>query len=123
MLLFLICFISCLFITTAQDAYRTMLTPQSCASLPFLIEHTWTMYGEAIPAADILNRMAKALDVSADYLLNETLQDKSADAISDEELLSQFRKIEQLPAQKKKLIKEFLDAFIFKSDLQKQLAQ
>ena len=81
------------------------------------------MYGEAIPAADILNRMAKALDVSADYLLNETLQDKSADAISDEELLSQFRKIEQLPAQKKKLIKEFLDAFIFKSDLQKQLAQ
>ena len=78
--------------------------------------------GEAIPAADILNRMAKALDVSADYLLNGTMQDKSADAISDEELLSQFRKIEQLPSNKKKLVKEFLDAFIFKSDLQKQLA-
>ncbi|PVD49397.1 transcriptional regulator [Terrimonas sp.] len=78
--------------------------------------------GEAIPAADILNRIAKALDVTVDYLLNGTLQDKSADAINDEELLSQFRKIEQLPAEKKKLVKEFLDAFIFKSDLQKQLA-
>jgi hypothetical protein len=50
-------------------------------------------------------------------------QDKSADAISDEELLFQFRKIEQLPAQKKKLVKEFLDAFIFKNNLQKQLTQ
>lgn len=49
-----------------------------------------------------------------------TLQDKSADAISDEELLSQFRKIEKLPDDKKKLVKEFLDAFIFKVDLQKQ---
>jgi transcriptional regulator with XRE-family HTH domain len=78
--------------------------------------------GEATPAADILNRIAKALEVSPDYLLNGTLQDKSADAISDEELLAQFRKIEKLPADKKKLVKEFLDAFIFKADLQKQLA-
>lgn len=73
-------------------------------------------------AADILNRIAKALDVTTDYLLNGTLQDKSADAISDEELLSQFRKIEKLPDDKKKLVKEFLDAFIFKADLQKQLS-
>ena len=61
------------------------------------------------------------MDVTTDYLLNGTLQDKSADAISDEEL-SQFRKIEKLPDDKKKLVKEFLDAFIFKADLQKQLA-
>ena len=79
--------------------------------------------GESVPAADILNRIAKALEVTTDYLLNGTLQDKSADAISDEELLLQFRKVEQLPASKKKLVKEFLDAFIFKSDLQKQLTQ
>ena len=78
--------------------------------------------GEATPAADILNRIAKALEVSTDFLLNGTSHDKSADVISDEELLSQFRKIEQLPTDKKKLVKEFLDAFIFKADLQKQLA-
>jgi transcriptional regulator with XRE-family HTH domain len=66
--------------------------------------------GESVPAADILNRIAKALDVTTDYLLNGTMQDKLADAITDEELLSQFRKVEQLPANKKKLVKEFLDA-------------
>lgn len=78
--------------------------------------------GEATPAADILNRIAKALDVTTDFLMNGTMQDKSAEAISDEELLSQFRKVEKLPADKKKLVKEFLDAFIFKADIQKQLA-
>ena len=57
-----------------------------------------------------------------DYLLNGTANDKSADAITDEELLIQFRKVEQLPTNKKKLVKEFLDAFIFKNDLQKQLS-
>lgn len=78
--------------------------------------------GEATPASDILNRIAKALDVTTDFLMNGTMQDKSAEAISDEELLSQFRKVEKLPTDKKKLVKEFLDAFIFKADLQKQLA-
>lgn len=73
--------------------------------------------GEAIPTSDILNRIAKAFDVTTDFLMNGTLQDKSAEAISDEELLSQFRKIEKLPAEKKKLVKEFLDAFIFKANL------
>jgi hypothetical protein len=71
----------------------------------------------------ILNRIAKVLDASTDHLLNGTLQDKSADAITDEELLSQFRKVEQPSAQKKKPVKELLDAFIFKNDLQKQLSQ
>ncbi|PVD53790.1 hypothetical protein DC498_04580 [Terrimonas sp.] len=100
------------------------LAPATRAFLTCFIAlvHMLAPSGEAIPAADILNRIAKALDVTVDYLLNGTLQDKSADAINDEELLSQFRKIEQLPAEKKKLVKEFLDAFIFRSDLQKQLA-
>jgi transcriptional regulator with XRE-family HTH domain len=78
--------------------------------------------GEANPSTDILNRIAKALEASPDFLMNGTLEDKSAEAISDEELLTQFRKIEKLPTDKKKIIKELLDAFIFKADLQKQLA-
>ena len=78
--------------------------------------------GEANPSTDILNRIAKALELSPDFLMNGTLQDKSAEAISDEELLSQFRKVEKLPNDKKKIVKELLDAFIFKADLQKQLA-
>jgi hypothetical protein len=59
--------------------------------------------------------LLNALDVYTDYLLNGASQDKSADAITDEELLSKFRKVELLPANRKKLVKEFLDAFIFKN--------
>jgi hypothetical protein len=48
---------------------------------------------------------------------------KSADAISDEKLLSQLRKFNNCPQTKRNLWKSFWNAFIFKSDLQKQLAQ
>lgn len=78
--------------------------------------------GEANPAADILNRIAQVLEVSPDWLMNGTLQDKAKETIEDEELLIQFRKIEKLPGEKKKIVKELLEAFIFKADLQKQLA-
>ena len=76
---------------------------------------------EAIPSADILNRIAKALEVSPDYLLNGTIQDKAKNSIKDNELLLQFEKIEKLPDNKKNLVKEFLDAFILKANLQQQL--
>jgi len=39
----------------------------------------------------------------------------------DNELLIQFKKVEKLPEDKKKLVKEFLDAFLFKDNVQKQL--
>lgn len=77
--------------------------------------------GEANPSADVLNRIAKALEISPDYLLNGTLSDKAVNALKDDELLIQFQKVEQLPEGKKKLVKEFLDAFIFKATVQ-QLA-
>jgi transcriptional regulator with XRE-family HTH domain len=78
--------------------------------------------GEANPSADVLNRISKALEVSPDFLLNGTLADKAVNTIQDEELLIQFRKVEQLSNDKKKLVKEFLDAFIFKANIQQQLA-
>ncbi len=40
--------------------------------------------------------------------------------VSDIVLLDQFKKVEQLPEPKKKLVKEFLNAFIMKADLQKE---
>lgn len=77
---------------------------------------------EAIPSADILNRLAKELDVTTDFLLNGTLNDKAKGSISDDDLLNQFKKVEQLPKDKKVLVKEFLDAFILKQDLQAKLS-
>ena len=76
---------------------------------------------ETVPSADVFNRIAKALEVSPDYLLNGTIQDKAKNNIQDTELLLQFEKVEKLNDSKKSLVKEFLDAFILKSTLQQQL--
>jgi hypothetical protein len=38
------------------------------------------------------------------------------------ELLSQFQKVEKLPNDKKMIIKELIEAFLFKSELQQKLA-
>jgi len=78
--------------------------------------------GEATPSASVLNRIAQALEISPDFLINGTLQDKADNSITDQELLIQFKKVEKLSSEKKKLIKEFLDAFLLKSSLEKQLA-
>lgn len=78
--------------------------------------------GEANPSSSVLNRIAQALNVSPDYLINGTLENKAENSISDTELLNQFRRVEKLPDDKKRLIKEFLDAFLLKDNLQQQLA-
>lgn len=78
--------------------------------------------GEAMPAADILSRIAETLDVSQDYLSNGTLQEKASAQITDQELLAQFRRVEQLSPAKKAIVKELLDAFLFKDHVKGQLA-
>ena len=74
--------------------------------------------GEAIPSSSVLNRIAQALDISPDYLMNGTLKDKAESTITDEELLIQFKKVEKLSKKEKELVKEFLGAFLFKSTVQ-----
>ena len=78
--------------------------------------------GDAKPSAEVLNRLAGALEVSPDYLMNGILDDKAEGSLSDQELLRQFKKVEQMPEDRKKLLKEILDAFILKTDLQQKLA-
>jgi len=74
--------------------------------------------GENKPTTQVLSKLANALSVSADYLMSGTIDENATKSISDKELLEQFKKIEQLPNQKKMLVKEFLDAFIMKAELQ-----
>lgn len=78
--------------------------------------------GDAKPSADVLNRLANALEVSPDFLMNGTLDDKTQSSLSDQELLFQFKRIENMPEDRKRLLKEILDAFILKTDLQQKLA-
>ena len=76
--------------------------------------------GENKPTTEVLVNLANALSVSADFLMNGTINENASQAISDKELLEQFKKVEQLPKDKKLLVKEFLDAFIMKAELQRK---
>lgn len=78
--------------------------------------------GENRPTTEVLNRMAEALEVTSDYLMNGSTEDVAGETISDKELLNLFKKVNTLPGEKKKLVKEFLDAFLFKNDIHQKLA-
>ena len=78
--------------------------------------------GDASPSADVLNKIARALEVSPDYLMNGTLDNKATELLKDERLLNQYKKIEALSDEKKNLLIEFLDGFIFKSTVKQQLS-
>ena len=76
----------------------------------------------AQPSAEVLNKIANALSVSTDFLISGSTDEQAENKLEDRELLSQFRKIEKFPSDKKEIIKELLDAFIVKTELQNKFA-
>ncbi len=78
--------------------------------------------GEHKPSTQVLSKIADALNVTSDYLMSGSLNDQAVNMITDKELLSQFQRLEQLPNNKKDIIKEVIEAFLFKSNIQQQLA-
>jgi len=78
--------------------------------------------GENKPTSDVLTKLANALGTTTDFLMDGSLNDKAKNVISDKELLSQFQRVEKLSNEKKNIVKELLDAFLIKTDLQQQFA-
>lgn len=76
---------------------------------------------KSTPSAQAVERLARALDTTADYLMTGGT-DASADDLADRELLRQFRAVQDLPPDDKHLVKTFLDAFVTKRRIQ-ELAQ
>ena len=76
----------------------------------------------AQPSADVLSRMASALDTSSDFLMTGSTKEQASNTLEDKDLLKQFRKVEQLPSDKKYIVKELLDAFLLKCDIQQKYA-
>lgn len=76
----------------------------------------------AFPSADVLSKIANALGVSTEYLLNGSSDNLADNSLTDKELLNQFKTIEQFPEAKKQIVKELIDAFILKTSLQEKLA-
>jgi len=69
------------------------------------------------PPADILRKLADAFNVSIDFIVYGNSEEKAQQSIKDNELLSQFKAVEQLNGKDKATIKDIIDAFIKRSKL------
>ena len=78
--------------------------------------------GENKPTTQELSKLADALDVTTDFLMSGSANEVAEGNISDKELLSLFKRVNTLSNDKKKLVKEFLGAFVLQSDLKEKLA-
>ena len=76
----------------------------------------------AVPSAEVLAKLADALNTTTDFLMHGSVQDKAASQIDDNELLHLFRSVEKMNNEDKSVIKTVIDALITKRQLQ-QLAQ
>lgn len=74
--------------------------------------------GASRPSGDTLKRLADALGVTSDYLLDGATDEAAKAKFQDRELLKQFQEVEQLPDEDKNVVKKLLDAFLTKKQLQ-----
>jgi len=75
------------------------------------------------PPADVLKRLSDVLDTSVDFLINGDKDQKAKEALKDNELLVQFKAIEKLPKEKQSIIKDLIDAYLFRTNIQQQLSR
>jgi transcriptional regulator with XRE-family HTH domain len=74
--------------------------------------------GSSRPGGDTLKRLADALGVTSDYLLDGAADEAAKARFEDRELLKQFQEVERLPEEDKHVVKKLLDAFLTKKQLQ-----
>jgi len=65
-----------------------------------------------------LKRLADVLGVSGDYLLEGAADEAAKARFEDRELLRQFEEVQALPPRDKEIVKELLDAFLTKRQIQ-----
>lgn len=76
----------------------------------------------AAPSIDVVKKIAEALDVSTDTLIYGTQDEKVKNSLKDNELLTMFAKVQSLSNKQQDTVKDFLSAFVLKTDLQKNLS-
>ncbi len=79
--------------------------------------------GLSRPTADTLKRLADALGVSGDYLLEGATDEAAKARFEDRELLRRFQEVQDLPERDKEIVKELLDAFLTKRHVQQLAAR
>ena len=77
--------------------------------------------GDSIPTTETISKLATALGVSVDFLLEGKTQDAATANFEDKDLLRLFERLEKLPPEDKNSIKDVIDGFLMKKELRKQL--
>lgn len=75
----------------------------------------------AQPPAEVLKKIAEVLGTTVDYLVSGDSDEKARTTLNDAELLQQFKAVQQMDDEDKRVIKTMIDAFITKRKVQ-QLA-
>jgi transcriptional regulator with XRE-family HTH domain len=78
--------------------------------------------GEASPSAEVLKKLANALDASTDFLMNGTTSELAAESIQDKTLINQFNRVAELSEEDKKIVSALIDAFLFQQEMRQKLA-
>ena len=68
--------------------------------------------GRAKPTAETLQKLAAALGVTTDYLIEGATNDSAAGRLADKELLSLFQQVEELNNEDKHVVKRLLQSFL-----------
>jgi transcriptional regulator with XRE-family HTH domain len=69
------------------------------------------------PPAEVLNKLADALETTVDFLINGDTNEKAKSTLKDAELLQQFKAVEQMNDDDRNVIKKVIGAFITQSKL------
>lgn len=78
--------------------------------------------GLAAPSIEVAQKIAECLGTSLDFLVSDTLTNKADKKLSDSELLNLFERVQILDEKTQQTIKEFLSAFVFKTEVKGKLA-
>jgi len=70
--------------------------------------------GKFQPSVDLLKKIAKALDVTTDYLLNDEVDDFTPVKIQDKTLIERVKLIETLETEEKNALLKIIDALLTK---------
>lgn len=73
------------------------------------------------PTLEVIKKIAEVLSVSSDALIYGSSDQQAKNKIKDTELLTMFNKVQSLDSKDITVIKSLLNAYILKTDLQKNL--
>jgi transcriptional regulator with XRE-family HTH domain len=77
--------------------------------------------GLSAPSIEVVEKMAKLLDVSIDELVSGSVNERIEKNLADRELLNIFQKVQSLEPPQLAVVKDVVSAYLLKTDLQKNL--